>query len=73
MNRELEALGMSSFGKKRKSYDASYKLKAVKRAENVSKEAAAREFGVNPKRIYVWCSQKVQLIALKKDKKGKRD
>ena len=59
-------------GKKRKSYDASYKLKAVERAETPSKEAAARQFRVDSKRIRVWCSQKDQLKALKEEKKSTR-
>ena len=33
------------------SYCVSFKLKAVETAEKKSKEAAAREFGVDPKRI----------------------
>ena len=36
---------------KRKSYRVSFKLKAVEMAEKKSKEASAREFGVDPKRI----------------------
>ena len=36
-----------------------------------SKEAAAREFGVDAKRIRVWCSQKEQLVT-KKEKKIKK-
>ena len=61
-----------SSSKTRKSYDASYKLKAVERAENSSKEVAAREFGVDAKRIRVWCSQKDKLKATKKEKKATR-
>ena len=34
----------------------SSKLEAVECAEKSSKEAAAREFGVDAKRICVWCS-----------------
>ena len=63
---------MSSSSKKRKCYDASYKLKVVECAENSSKEGAAREFSVDPKRIRVWCSQKDQLKALKKEKRSTR-
>ena len=58
--------------RKRKNYDTSYKLKAIERAEQSSKEAAAREFGVDAKRIRVWCSQKNQLAAMKKEKKSTR-
>ena len=61
-----------SMGRKRKSYNASYKLKAVERAEQCTKEVAAREFGVDAKWIRVWCSQKAQLAAMKKDKKSRR-
>ena len=39
---------------KRKSYDVSFKLKAVEYAEKKSKEAAAREMGVDSKRIREW-------------------
>ena len=48
---------MSSSREKR-SYDmyTSYKLKAVECAEKSSKEATAREFGVDTKGICVWCS-----------------
>ena len=34
-----------------KSYCVSFKLKVVETVEKKSKEAAAREFGVDPKRI----------------------
>ena len=34
----------------------SYKLKAVEYTEKSSKEAAARKFEVDGKRIHVWCS-----------------
>ena len=36
---------------KRKCYDVSFKLKAVECAERKSKEPAAREYGVDAKRI----------------------
>ena len=57
---------------KRKSYDTAFKLKAIEKAEIYSKEAAARECRVDAKRIRVWCSQKEQLLALKKKKKSTR-
>ena len=57
---------MTSSSRKRKSFNTLYKLKAIECAEKSSKEAAAREFGVDAKRIRVCCSQKEQLIALKK-------
>ena len=34
--------------RKRKSYDLSFKLKAIESAEKTSKESAAREFNVDP-------------------------
>ena len=57
---------------KRKSFDLTYKLNAVASAEKKSKEAAAREFGVDAKRIREWCSQKEKLVAMKKKGKSKR-
>ena len=51
---------------KRKSFDLTYKLNAVEGAEKKSKEAAAREFSVDAKRIREWCSQKEKLVAMKK-------
>ena len=51
---------------KQKSYDVSFKLKAVECAEKKSKEAAAREMGVDSKRIREWCKQKQMLASLKK-------
>ena len=50
---------------KRKSFDVSFELKAVESASKKSRQAAAREFGVDAKRIRVWCSQKEELLALK--------
>ena len=58
--------------RRRKRYDTSYKLKAIEWAEQSSKEAAAREFGVDAKRIRVWCSQKDKLPAMKKKSTRKR-
>ena len=37
---------------KRKSYCVSFKLKVLETAEKKSKEAAAREFGVDPRRSF---------------------
>ena len=51
---------------KQKSYDFSFKLKAVECAEKKSKEATAREMGVDSKRIRKWCKQKQMLATLKK-------
>jgi len=57
---------------KRKSYDAVFKLKAVEVAEKKCKEAAAREFKVDPKRIREWCKQKKELTEFTKAKKSRR-
>ena len=57
---------------KRKSFDLTYKLNTVASAEKKSKEAAARQFGVDAKRIREWCSQKEKLVATKKKGKSKR-
>lgn len=46
------------------SYDVLLKLDAVKFAEGKSREGAAREFGVDPKPVCEWCSQKTRLIEL---------
>ena len=51
---------------KRMSYDVSFKLTAVECAEKKSKEAAAREMGVDSKMIHEWCKQKQMLASLKK-------
>ena len=57
---------------KRKTYNLSYKLKAVAATGKKSKEAVAREFGVDAKRIREWCKQKEKLLELKKKGKSKR-
>ena len=44
------------------------KLKAVEYAEKTSKEAAARIFTVDTKRIREWCSQKEQLVSMTKSR-----
>ena len=49
---------------KRKCYDVAFKLQAVSCAEKNSKEATVREFGVDTKRIHVWCCQEDSLILL---------
>lgn len=55
----------------RKSYDVAFKLRAVTCAESNSKEKAAREFKVDPKRIREWCSNKEQLMVMELKKQGK--
>ena len=36
---------------KRKSYDSSFKLEAIETAEKTSKEVAACEFDIDPRRV----------------------
>lgn len=50
------------------SYSVTTKLKAVEIAEKVSKESAARQFKVDPKRIREWCKQKEALVQLTKQR-----
>ena len=69
LSRELSLTLSNSKMSKRKCYDVSFKLRAVEVAESKSKEAASREYNVDSKRIREWCSQKEQLLSLKK--KGK--
>ena len=56
----------------RKAYDVTFKLKAVDFAEKESKEAAARQFGVDPNTNREWCQKKEQLVALKTSGKSKK-
>ena len=51
---------------KRKSYDIDYKVKAVAFARSNSKEAAGRQFQVDPRRIREWCQQEEKLTELKR-------
>ena len=45
------------FAVARKSYDMAFKLKAIiAAAEGVSKQAAARQFKIDAKRVREWCS-----------------
>ena len=46
-------------------YNLIFTLKAVKCAKESTKEAAAHEFKVNPRRIRAWCLQKEKLVDLK--------
>ena len=48
-----------------------FKLKAIAAAEAESKQAAARQFKVDARRVREWCSQKEKLTALKK--RGRRE
>ena len=49
---------------KQKYYDVTFKLRVVNCVEMESKEAAAKDLGVDTKRLRVWYSQKDSLIAL---------
>ena len=69
---EVRRFWMTETSRKRKSYDTSYKLKPIEQVEQSLKEAAAQEFGVDAKRIHVWCSQKDWLAAMKKEKMSMR-
>ena len=40
---------------KKKSYDVSFKLKAIEYAKKTSKKAETREMGVDSKQIWEWC------------------
>ena len=54
---------------KQKSYDTTFKLKAIGVAEKKSNGAAAREFKVDPKRIREWCNKGgIELVFLKTHK-----
>ena len=56
---------------KQKYYDAVYKLKAIEVAEKKSKEASAREFKADAKRIRERCKKK-ELTEFMKTKKSTR-
>ena len=50
---------------KRKSYNIAFKLKDINSAEKTSKEVAACEYNVDPKRVCEWCSKKDELVTMK--------
>ena len=52
--------------KRKASYNITFKLKAVKFAEEHSKEGSARHFNVDTKRIREWCKQKDSFTEQKK-------
>ena len=56
---------------KRKNYSLSFKLKAVEIAEKHSKESAAKQCNMDPRRIREWCTQKDRLIEMKKKENRK--
>ena len=59
-----------AMSKRKALYNLSIKLKAVKRAEDKTKEAAAHKFKVDPRRICEWC-QDEKLVDLKKQGKSR--
>ena len=59
--RVCRAVKLSEKGKKRHSYSVSTKLEAIAYAESNGKEAAARKFHVDAKRIREWCQKKAEL------------
>ena len=67
-----DTITMAEQRKLKRSYDVSFKLRAVESAEKSTKEAAARHFGVDARRIREWCAQKEKLISLKECGKSKR-
>ena len=54
------------------SYDLSFKLRGIAVAEESSKSATAREFGVDVRRIREWCSQKEVLKKMSAEGMAKR-
>ena len=56
---------------KKRSYEVNFKLQAIQYAKENSKDAAARTFKVDQKRIREWCKQENDLQALK-DEKGQK-
>lgn len=48
----------SGKGKKRKCYTLEFKLEAVAEAARTTGEAAAKKYGIDPKRIREWKRQK---------------
>ena len=60
---------MSGEGGRKRSHEASFKLKVVEYAEKESNRAAGRKYGVNEKQVREWRKKKQQLIALPPKKK----
>ncbi len=68
---QLQRVIMEKQREKHRSYDVRFKLKAVEVAKKKSIAAAAREFGVDRKRIREWVKQESQLSEFKKEGKSK--
>ena len=58
--------------RKLQKYDVRFKLRAIQYADSHSKEATARNFVVDTKRIREWVKQKEKLLAMKMCGKSKR-
>ena len=60
-------IAMALVQQKNKKYDLKFKLSVVKYAEANSREAAARRFSVDPKRVRDWQKNKTELQGLSKE------
>jgi hypothetical protein len=57
----------NSNSKKKHQYDVRFKLEALAYAEKHSGEKAAKQFGVDSRRIREWKKQKTDLLAMSDD------
>ena len=70
---QQETMAQATTPRKRRYYCLNVKLEAVEFAENNSKEAAARKYGVDSKRIREWCQKKEELkVACKSTPQGNK-
>ena len=60
---------MAAMSSKKRSFDAAFKLKAVESAEKTTNRAAAREFGVDERRVREWRQMKDELEKLPRKKR----
>ncbi|XP_046572797.1 zinc finger protein 502-like isoform X2 [Haliotis rubra] len=58
--------------RKRHAYDASFKLRAVARAEATNNCAAAREFEIDERQVRNWRKEKASLMEMPKNKQSRR-
>jgi transposase-like protein len=58
--------------RQRSSYNASFKLGAIKAAESSNNSAAARQFGVSESTIMGWIKKKAELELMPRSKKACR-
>ena len=52
-----------------KSYTAAFKLQVIREAKETSRRAAAKRFGVDPKRVRQWLANENKLLHAPKDKR----